>query len=135
MKRYLLPIALLLFATGAAGQTVVPGTANTWTDGTHTWAGNPLCNQIIGTGPSCDGATSGPISALLCAKSPAIDAGMVIPDFHCPAAGSALNQPRLSDGTYCQEWYGKAPDIGACEFVPTAATVAPPATPRNLILQ
>jgi hypothetical protein len=95
--------------------TLVPGTTNTWTDGKNTWAGNPGCNQIIGTGARCDG-TTGPFSALLCAKSPAIDAGFFVTGFHCPNPGSALNQPKQADGSYCVEWYGKAPDIGSCEF-------------------
>lgn len=54
--------------------------------------------------------------------SPAIDAGEFIPGFHCPA-------PDPGDGN-CVEWYGKAPDIGACEFIP-ASTQPPPAAPSN----
>jgi hypothetical protein len=92
--------------------TLVPGTAMTYTDGTYTWAGNPNC---IGPG----------YNFTLQSTSPAIDAG-TITEINCPQAGSALNQPRLPDGSYCSEWYGSAPDIGACEYV---AQVTPPPNP------
>ena len=81
----------------------VAGTAMTWTNGTQTWAGNPFC-AMSGNLPS--------------ANSPAVDRGSVIPGFHCPKPGSALDQPRMSNGDYCQEWYGSSPDLGACEYVP-----------------
>lgn len=55
--------------------------------------------------------------------SPAIDAGVIIPGFHCPIAGPG-------DGT-CIPWYGKAPDIGACEFIP----IQGPAAPTGLVVQ
>ncbi len=42
--------------------------------------------------------------------SPAIDAGVVIPGYHCASAG-----PNSSG---CREWYGLAPDIGAYEYNP-----------------
>ena len=81
----------------------VAGTAMTWTNGTQTWAGNPLC------------AKSG---KLLSASSPGVDRGSLIPGFHCTKPGSALNQTRMTNGDYCQEWYGSSPDIGSCEYVP-----------------
>ncbi len=81
----------------------VAGTANTWTNGTQTWAGNPFC-LVSGNLPS--------------ANSPTVDRGSVTPGFHCPKPGSALDQPRKSNGDYCQEWYGSSPDLGACEYVP-----------------
>ncbi|SRR6266446_3123098 len=106
----MLPFLLLL-----AQVTLVPGTAMTWTDGTYTWAGNPFC-VFYGT------------NYTLLPTSPAIDAGALIEGFHCPLAGSALNQPRQPNGDFCWEWYGKAPDIGGCEFVPTQM-VKPPNPP------
>jgi hypothetical protein len=97
---------------------LVPGYANTYTDGTYYWAGNPMC---VGQG----------YNYTLQPTSPAIDAGAMPPDpFHCPAPGSALNQPRLPDGSYCGEWFGKAPDIGACEYT-TAAIVQPKPVPPS----
>ena len=42
--------------------------------------------------------------------SPAIDAGMVIPGYHCVSAGAHPSEN-------CVEWYGTAPDIGPFEFV------------------
>lgn len=95
---------------------LVPGTANTWTDGVYTWAGNPFC---VGPG----------YNYTLQATSPAIDAGTITP-INCPAAGSALNQPRLPDGSYCSEWYGAAPDIGACEYAMNV--VSKPAAPAGM---
>jgi hypothetical protein len=103
-------VAFVLFA-----QSLVPGYANTYTDGVNYWAGNPMCNGFR-----------------LAPGSPAIDAGAMPPDpFHCPNPGSALNQPKLPDGSYCGEWFGSAPDIGACEYVTAAmvnvpTAVAPP---------
>ena len=88
-----------------APPALVPGTAMTWTDGTQTWAGSPFCGWS---------------GTLLSANSPSVDRGAMISGFHCPKPGSALNQPRLSNGTYCQEWYGNSPDVGACEYVPPA---------------
>ena len=81
----------------------VAGTAMTWTNGTQTWAGNPFC-AMSGNLPS--------------ANSPAVDHGSLIPGFHCPKPGSALDQPRMSNGDYCHEWYGSSPDLGSCEYVP-----------------
>jgi len=81
----------------------VAGTAMTWTNGTQTWAGNPFC-AMSGSLPS--------------ANSPTVDQGSLIVGFHCPKPGSALNQPRISNGDYCQEWYGASPDLGSCEYVP-----------------
>lgn len=81
----------------------VAGTAMTWTNGTQSWAGNPFC-AISDNLPS--------------ANSPTVDRGSVIPGVHCPKPGSALGQPRMSNGDYCHEWYGRAPDLGSCEYVP-----------------
>lgn len=102
-------IALLLFLAHAS--VLVDGTTNTWTNGNSTWAGNPYCDVE---------------GYLLSPESPAIDTG-ALTEIHCGAPGSALNQPRLPDGSFCVEWYGSAPDIGACEFVPTAIITVPPA--------
>ena len=96
---------------------LVPGTTMTWKNQTFTWAGGPFC-----VGPSTNWT--------LQPASDAIDQGALIPDFHCPAPGSAIPQPRLSNGDYCKEWYGLAPDIGACEFVPL-----PKAAPGGLRFQ
>ena len=81
----------------------VAGTAMTWTNGTQSWAGNPFC------------ATSGNLPS---ANSSGVDRGSLIPRFHCPKPGSAFDQPRMSNGDYCQEWYGSSPDLGSCEYVP-----------------
>jgi PA14 domain len=53
----------------------------------------------------------------LSAGSPAIDYGVVIQGFHCSQSGSALN---------CVQWYGAAPDAGACEF--TSSITPPPSS-------
>jgi hypothetical protein len=58
--------------------------------------------------------------------SPAIDAGAWIEAFHCPLPGPA---PAGSD---CREWYGEAPDIGACEFKPESSI---PTHPDNLMIR
>ncbi len=63
--------------------------------------------------PFCDGFRLAP-------GSPAIDAGAWIQGIHCPAPGF--------DDSGCVEWFGTAPDIGACEFIPGT----PPAPPSNL---
>jgi len=94
--------SLFLFFVLAQAPSLVPGTGNTWTDGAQTWAGSPFC------------AVAG---SLLQSNSAAIDAGEIIPGLHCPAAGPG-------DGT-CVEWYGKAPDIGACEFIPSGSPNSP----------
>ena len=78
--------------------TLVTGTHHTYTDGTDTWAGNPYCKA--------SGVLPQP-------GSPVIDAGAITPD-HCPARGPC-DDPNLI------EWYGAAPDIGACEYVPKVA--------------
>jgi len=100
--------------------TLVAGTAMTWTDGTQTWAGNPFC---------------GASATLLSLNSPAVDRGTLISGFHCPKPGSALNQPRMSNGDYCQEWYGSSPDLGSCEYVPTARARTVPRAQSNTILK
>ncbi len=56
--------------------------------------------------------------------SPAIDAGAIIPGFHCPVAGPC--PVSCDNGQPCIEWLGTAPDIGACEFVPTTPANLPP---------
>jgi hypothetical protein len=109
-------VSLQLFPVSLQAATLVPGTTGTYTDGTNTWAGNPFCGET---------------GFLLQPTSPAIDAGAPIPDFHCPQPGSALDQPRMSNGEFCREWYGNGPDIGACEFV---ASVAPPPPPTQWVL-
>ena len=38
-----------------------------------------------------------------------IDAGTIIPGYHCPNPGP--------DSSGCREWYGSAPDIGAFEYI------------------
>ena len=101
---------LLLIVLAQAGVTLVPGTTSTYTDGTYTWAGNPWC------------AESG---LLLQPTSPAIDQG-AITDLHCPAAGPSSQFPANADGSPCNEWYGLAPDIGACEYVPSGVQPPPP---------
>lgn len=71
--------------------------------------------------PFCDGFNLRP-------GSPAIDAGVVIPGFDCPVAGSPcpVSCPDNGPDAKCVEWFGSAPDIGACEFVPpTEAPQAP----------
>lgn len=86
---------------------LVPGTNMTYTDGVNVWAGNPYCGEM---------------GTLLQPSSPAIDAGAVIEGFHCPQPGSGVGQPTFLAAGWlespCVEWYGAAPDAGACEFVP-----------------
>ncbi len=61
--------------------------------------------QFLSTNPSSpDFLRPNPLT------SPAIDAGVVIPGYHCASAG-----PNSSG---CREWYGSAPDIGAYEYNP-----------------
>lgn len=47
----------------------------------------------------------------------AIDKGALIEGFHCPNPGTSTNQPNQTNGQPCVEWYGTAPDIGACERI------------------
>lgn len=94
-----------------SGACLVEGTNNTWTKGGAVWAGNPYCA----------GSVDAPEPVfLLQPDSPAIDAGALIEGHHCPLPGSSVGQPKMTDwlGDNCREWYGAAPDIGACEFVP-----------------
>ena len=88
--------------------SLVPGSSMTWTDGVDTWAGNPSCKDS---------------GMLLQSTSPAIDMGAVIDGFHCPNPGPD------SSGT-CIEWYGSAPDAGACEYVPNQQPPPPPLAPE-----
>lgn len=67
----------------------------------------PLCQAIPGRQPCFDNDRDKHF----------VETSTLIPGFHCPNPGSALNQPTLPDGSYCQEWYGLVPDLGACEFV------------------
>lgn len=48
----------------------------------------------------------------------AVDKGEIITGFHCPKPGTSTNQPPQLNGQPCVEWYGLAPDIGACETIP-----------------
>ena len=86
----------------AAAVWLIPGSGSMWTDGTYTWGGPQWCAEA---------------GFLLSPDSPAIDAGIFIEGFHCPRPGP--------DPSGCMEWYGAAPDIGACERFPS-----PPAAPE-----
>lgn len=57
-----------------------------------------------------------PSSVYLSSNSPAIDAGIIIPGYHCSVSDS--NGGLLLTG--CRHWSGSAPDIGAFEY-PSAA--------------
>jgi len=98
----------------AAAVTLLPGSSNEWTDGIYTWMGPAEC---VAAG------------LLLAPNSPAIDAGLLIPDFHCPAPGP--------DPSGCAEWSGAAPDIGACEYVsgPSNAIAKVPNAPEGVTLR
>lgn len=69
--------------------------------------------------PFCDGFNLSP-------DSDAIDQGAYIEGFHCPAPGF--------DDSGCVEWFGSAPDIGACEFIPPDTPVVPDA-PNILFIE
>ena len=49
--------------------------------------------------------------------SPLIDSGMIVDGFHCPRADDDPKSP-MPPTASGRHWYGKAPDIGAFEFVP-----------------
>lgn len=98
-------ILILLFAV-----TLIEGSGNVWTDGNYVWAGNPYCAEN---------------GFLLQPDSPAIDAGYLEPGLHCPTAG--LNP------SGCLEWFGAAPDIGACEMF--YGFMQPPEAPSSVRLQ
>jgi hypothetical protein len=109
-------VASLIAVVGIADAQVslVPGTNGTYTNGTYTWAGNQFCAQT---------------GMLLMANSPAIDAAPLIPGFHCATSGP-------HPGETCHEWYGGAPDIGACEFVlGSGPPPVRPNPPTNLKVQ
>lgn len=53
------------------------------------------------------------------ADSPLVDAGRLIPGYHCEAAGTYPNDT-------CREWYGEAPDIGGYESGAELATIGDP---------
>ncbi len=111
----LIVLIFFMMLSQADAADLVPGTTSTYTDGTYTWAGNSWCAET---------------GMLLQPTSNAIDNAELIPDLHCPAAGPSPQFPPNSDGSPCAEWYGAAPDIGACEYVtgaptpPVAAVVA-----------
>lgn len=88
--------------------TLLPGSTSVWTDGQYTWGGNPACAEE---------------GFLLSSQSPAIDAG-ALTELHCPAAG--LNP------SGCIEWFGVAPDVGACEYWIVSGLPDPP---RSLTVQ
>lgn len=96
----------------------VPGSANVWTDGVDAWSGNPACKEL---------------GFLLQPGSPAIDyvepdVPQIPPemDLSCPAPG--LNR------TGCIEWWGNAPDAGACEYWPISAVLdGVPGAPSRVI--
>jgi hypothetical protein len=79
------------------------GSTAVWTDGSSIWAGNPFCAEA---------------GMLLSSMSPAIDKGAFIDGFHCPAPGV--------DPSGCMEWFGDAPDIGACEYIQSVSIPLPP---------
>lgn len=99
--------------------TLVPGTTSTYTDGVNYWAGNPFCVYA---------------GALLQPTSPAIDKGTIIQGFHCrvpgPSNGVMMSGAFGGGQEPCQEWYGKAPDVGACEFVPPGTFNGPSGTTK-----
>lgn len=107
-------LMLMGLVSFSSAQTLVPGTAMTYTDGVNTWARNPYCGET---------------GLLLKQGSPAIDFGVVVPGVHCLKSGSALSQPLLADGSFCNEWYGNAPDAGACEFVSVVIVAKVPNSP------
>ena len=96
-----------------AAVDLVPGTTSTWTDGTYTWVGNPWCAEV---------------GMLLQLDSPAIETGVTVPGLHCPGPGASSQYPANPDGSPCDEWYGKAPSIGACAPGPSGIPTPPPAT-------
>jgi len=51
-------------------------------------------------------------------NSPAIDAGTIIPGYHC-------TQADVETFSGCRMWYGSAPDIGAFEYLDTGPTYNP----------
>jgi len=91
----------------AAAVWLVPGSGNVWTNGVYVWGGNQWCAEA---------------GFLLSPNSPAIDAGAFIQGFDCPAPGL--------DPSGCVEWYGSAPDIGACERFPSPPAAAQLAEPE-----
>ena len=101
-------IAFLL----AAAVVLVPGSGSIWTNGVNTWGGLASCYDA---------------GFSLAADSPAIDYGVWIEGLHCPSPGP--------DPSGCVEWYGKAPDAGACEWFPNQPTLKPPAAPQNFSIQ
>jgi hypothetical protein len=110
-------LLLLQIITQVGGNTLIDGTYGTWTNGQYTWAGNPYC-----VGPD--------FNFTLQSNSDAIDAGVFVEGLHCPAPGPG---PAQNVGE-CKEWYGAAPDIGACEFIP-APIIVKPVEPTNLGIQ
>jgi len=85
--------------------TKVPTSGSVWTNGVVAWAGAPECLDA-GLLPA---STSG-----------AIDAGALVAGHHCPKPGL--------DASGCKEWFGAAPDIGACEPMPRGPGTPPMGT-------
>lgn len=49
-------------------------------------------------------------------NSPLVDAGTLVDGYHCQYAADS---PQAEENVVpCRQWYGTAPDIGVCEFVP-----------------
>lgn len=98
----------------AAAVALVPGSGNIWTDGTHTWGGPAQCYEA---------------GFSLSSDSSAIDYGVWVEGLHCPQPGP--------DPSGCVEWYGKAPDAGACEWFPDQPIepTKPPNAPQVVTLE
>jgi hypothetical protein len=62
------------------------------------------------------------------AGSPAIDAGMFIPGFHCDRADDSPRARYPEDDPNCVHWNGAAPDIGTYEYIPGASGAVAPTT-------
>jgi hypothetical protein len=83
----------------------VEGSGNVWTQGGYTWAGQSSCYEA---------------GFLIQKDSDALDQGAFIDGLHC-------NHPGF-DTSGCVEWFGSAPDIGACEMLFSSGVPAPPAS-------
>jgi hypothetical protein len=80
----------------------VEGSGNAWTQGGYTWAGPSSCYEA---------------GFLIQKSSDALDAGVAEPGLHCDNPGYNTSG--------CIEWFGRAPDIGACEMKFGGAPNAP----------
>src|SRR5690348_18254274 len=145
-------IAGLVLTIALSGEPLlVPGTTMTWTDGADIWAGNPYCKEagalLAPDSPAVDAADKGcrhvDTYLLECSTGPneSVTGPIQIPTFFCPLPGSAKGQPPLPEpynllqpdwNGSCREWYGAAPDIGACEYVPALVVDSVPAEPMTL---